>query len=231
MDKEYTSKDHEYRGEDYYAVGKYNITLRLMRRYGGGLLNVTNIGSGAGLFSYMAQKDGYRVTSYEPDGDAVRLSKCLYPDIEVIEKGLENINSFERGSIIVMHDVLEHIEDDERALEKIRRMASKEDLIIVSVPAWQFLYGYHDEKLGHYRRYSKRRLRRLISQEFEILRFRNYCWTGIVAAFINSRLLRKEYSTGKSGGLKREVIKLIFRLESRIPCLIGSSAIVVAKPK
>ena len=33
--------------------------------------------------------------------------------------------------------------------------------MLVTVPAGPWLFGYHDEQLGHYRRYTKGTLRRL----------------------------------------------------------------------
>jgi 2-polyprenyl-3-methyl-5-hydroxy-6-metoxy-1,4-benzoquinol methylase len=63
-------------------------------------------------------------------------------------------------NVITMLDVLEHIEDDVEFLKRIRNVASEDHLILMSVPACQFLYGEHDRLLHHYRRYSRQTLYR-----------------------------------------------------------------------
>ena len=116
------------RTEDFYAVGKYNITLRLIRKYARNCFCVINIGSGGGLFSSMAQKAGYRVKSYEPDESAVELSRTIHPEVNVEAKGIEEIEEYEKNSIVVLHDVLEHIKDDRQTIELIARKIDSSSL-------------------------------------------------------------------------------------------------------
>src|SRR5207245_11489208 len=41
-------------------------------------------------------------------------------------------------------------------------------LVLLALPAVPWLFGYHDELLGHYRRYSKRTLRALVSEHCDV---------------------------------------------------------------
>jgi hypothetical protein len=69
-----------------------------------------------------------------------------------------------------MFDVLEHIEDDVEFLKRIRNVASEDHLILMSVPACQFLYGEHDRLLHHHRRYSRQSLARCFSESgYEVI--------------------------------------------------------------
>jgi 2-polyprenyl-3-methyl-5-hydroxy-6-metoxy-1,4-benzoquinol methylase len=73
-------------------------------------------------------------------------------------------------NVITMLDVLEHIEDDVEFLKRIRNVASEDHLILMSVPACQFLYGEHDRLLHHYRRYSRQTLYRCLSESgYEVI--------------------------------------------------------------
>jgi hypothetical protein len=55
--------------------------------------------------------------------------------------------------LILMMDVLEHVEDDLALLSKYTENLQAGSRVLVTVPAFQFLWSGHDEFLGHYRRY------------------------------------------------------------------------------
>jgi SAM-dependent methyltransferase len=63
--------------------------------------------------------------------------------------------------LYVLLDVLEHNEDDGAMLRALAGTADHQ--ILVSVPAFQFLFGPFDKSLGHYRRYSSAGLRSLLT--------------------------------------------------------------------
>lgn len=68
-------------------------------------------------------------------------------------------------------DVLEHTDDDLHALREIRRVCSKSGLLLVTVPAYGFLWSEHDEALKHRRRYTSSELRnKLTITGFDVIR-------------------------------------------------------------
>lgn len=64
--------------------------------------------------------------------------------------------------IVVAADVLEHLADDYGAVKKIHDMLKKGGIFIIHVPAHQSLFSYWDKSLGHFRRYEKKDLQKLI---------------------------------------------------------------------
>lgn len=69
----------------------------------------------------------------------------------------------ERFDLVVMLDVLEHIDDDAAFLERrVRRNMEPDGLALVSVPCWPALFTSHDVALGHFRRYRSRALLELL---------------------------------------------------------------------
>jgi SAM-dependent methyltransferase len=63
--------------------------------------------------------------------------------------------------LIALLDVLEHVDGDQAALESIGRKLASGGRILVTVPAYQWMWSAHDLAHHHKRRYSKRGLRRV----------------------------------------------------------------------
>ena len=59
---------------------------------------------------------------------------------------------------IGLFDVLEHIEDDGKALSEINKALRPGGYLVLTVPAYQFLWSRHDDISHHRRRYNKRDL-------------------------------------------------------------------------
>ncbi len=66
-----------------------------------------------------------------------------------------------RYDLIGLFDVLEHIEDDEAALRALKDRLNGSGRIVVTVPAFQWLWSQHDVRHHHFRRYSKARMARV----------------------------------------------------------------------
>ncbi len=92
--------------------------------------------------------------------------------------------------IVCAFDVLEHIEDDKKAIEQIYRVLSKNGVFIFTVPAFNFIFSSHDRFLGHKRRYDEKMLKNLL-QKFDKLEmfFYNYILFLPIMLF---RILRKK---------------------------------------
>jgi SAM-dependent methyltransferase len=65
---------------------------------------------------------------------------------------------------ITMLDVLEHFADEAALLASVRALLRPGGTLLVSVPAFQFLWSGHDEILQHVRRYTAGRLRRVLAE-------------------------------------------------------------------
>ncbi|MDX6689808.1 MAG: hypothetical protein QOG15_1265 [Solirubrobacteraceae bacterium] len=60
--------------------------------------------------------------------------------------------------VVTCLDVIEHTPDDRVSLAELRRVTRPGGYLLVTVPAYQALWSWHDEANLHYRRYGRREL-------------------------------------------------------------------------
>ena len=128
---------------------------------------VLEVGCGIGTMSRRIIEVAERLVCIEPNVNcAARASEVLDADPRITLRlcHLEECSRAElvqqRFDTIVCANVLEHIEDDLRALRLFRDLLTPAGgHVLIYVPAVQAAYGPLDAALGHHRRYSKRSLR------------------------------------------------------------------------
>lgn len=98
--------------------------------------------------------------------------------------------------IVCAFDVLEHLRDDQRALTEWRDSLVPGGWLVLTVPAYRWLWSDHDEANGHYRRYRVRALRRLLSMTgfvtMRITYFNLLLLPGIALARWSNRVLKSQ---------------------------------------
>jgi SAM-dependent methyltransferase len=230
----YDLADHQFRESDPYAIGKYRVTARWLRSLPTrGVLY--NIGCGSGEFNEMAVQLGFIVEAFEPDAATFALAVGRRPTTrcQVRPLPLGAIPGQSVADVVVMHDVLEHIEDDPDAVAQVARILKPGGVLVVTVPALPALYGFHDEQLKHFRRYTRRSVRGLLGPIFDVDRIRYYGATLIPITWWFSRFRRRPYptSTVASGGLMAGVLAGVCRVEGRMRAPIGTSLVAMCRRK
>ena len=96
--------------------------------------------------------------------------------------------------LVCLLDVLEHIEDDAAALRAVAGRLKPGGFALVTVPAYQWLYGAHDRLHHHIRRYSADRLaRKALDAGLQVRRsgyFNALLFPLIAAVRLRKRILR-----------------------------------------
>ena len=139
------------------------------------------------------------VTCVESEGIAARIARerKLAP---IMAGRLPNeLPDFEHQfDLIVLFDVLEHIEKDGESLVALSRFLKPEGHIVLTVPAFPFLWSQHDEENHHKRRYTRSSLNDLVTNnEFSIdyISYFNFWLFPLVATI---RLIRKIFKYQES---------------------------------
>lgn len=231
---EYKARDHSLRSRDKYAWTKYEMTARWLDGHARPGMLLFNVGCGSGEFNHVAAAAGLKVIACEPERVAFESANRDRPAMqcEVRHCGLFDLDpAVERADIIVMHDVLEHIEDEAAAARQLRALLKLDGRLIISVPALQCLFGHHDLLLGHHRRYTKRSLARVLEPHFHVRQIRYFGFTFIPLALWFSKWQKKPYPVESLGGLKSRVFAALCRVESRIPLPLGTSVIAELEPR
>jgi len=100
----------------------------------------------------------------DPSDDAIRW--CAEKGLGKVEKG--DVCNLPFGDaefdLVLATDIIEHVDDDLRAITEIRRVLAPGGTAIISVPAFQSLWGLQDEVAHHKRRYLKKELLELIGR-------------------------------------------------------------------
>jgi 2-polyprenyl-3-methyl-5-hydroxy-6-metoxy-1,4-benzoquinol methylase len=92
--------------------------------------------------------------------------------LDLTDPGFDTRFSWHFGKFdtVIALNVVEHISDDELALNNCHKLLAKGGQVVILVPSYQKLYNRFDRELGHYRRYTKTSLSRVFSNtEFQII--------------------------------------------------------------
>lgn len=145
----------------------------------------------------------------------------------------------ERFDAVIATDVIEHVPDDGKALSELFRVLRHGGFAVITVPAFQTLWGLQDVVARHYRRYRLRSLRRLIlSAGFEIERayYFNYLLFGpiwLARQVIRTLNINLESENQVNSPWINAILSRVFSLDIATAGFLhapfGVSALVVAR--
>ncbi len=137
---------------------------------------VLDAGCGTGLL-LSRLPGGLRLAGLDLSPRALEHAARRLPGADLRQGSLPAPQPFPPGSQdwILLTDVLEHVEDDAAALTALGGLLAPGGRLLLTVPAFRFLWTRHDEEHGHFRRYTRPELRaRLEAAGFHIERLTFY---------------------------------------------------------
>jgi SAM-dependent methyltransferase len=157
-------------------------------------------------------------------------------------KCIKNIKKIKKKfGLIVALDVIEHIDQDSQAINYLSTLLTKNGKILITVPAYQFLFSIKDEILHHKRRYIKKNLNKMLSRKFDIIKssYFNFFLSPII---ISTTLLLKFFKKNYIDSVEKKptfvlnfILKFVFTFEkfllNNINFPFGISILVFAKKK
>ncbi|HKX46530.1 MAG TPA: class I SAM-dependent methyltransferase [Planctomycetota bacterium] len=145
--------------------GRRTVYLGLLRHHlrGERPARVLDLGCGMGGFLAGLAALGGRV--FPSDVDVESLARCAERGFPrgVVSSGYALPYADASFDLVCLFDAIEHIEDDARAMREVARVLRPGGRVMVTVPAYQFLYANNDRVARHHRRYTRRALARVLA--------------------------------------------------------------------
>jgi SAM-dependent methyltransferase len=243
VDHRFTQTQHQYAADDLETMSEakryQEHVFQLLRPFIG--RSVLEVGCGIGTTSLRLAEIAERLVCIEPNLNCVARARAALdgnPRITLHITHLEDCDRAEmtaaRFDTIVCVNVLEHIEDDTRALRLFRELvAPTGGRVLIFVPAVQMAYGPLDAALGHHRRYSKRTLRdafEAAGMDLVALRYTNPI--GLLGWMYNAHLSgTTEHTSGQVRLFEQLVAPWALPLDRLMPPPIGLSLFAVGRAR
>jgi len=180
MDRDYELQTHRAEDRHWWYRGRRTVLENViagLRLPAGARILDAGAGSGRNMVELIRHGT---VTAIELSSTSVCLARVR--DVgEVVEGSVLDMpfqsSSFDLAASL---DVIEHLEDDLGALRELRRVVAPGGFLLVTVPAYTWLWSGHDEVNHHHRRYTRRSLRAVGEQAG---------WKQVRTTYFNSLLL------------------------------------------
>lgn len=145
-------------GQHWYYAAKAQAMIRLIGGHAGNV--ILDVGAGSGFFSssllqHTNAKEAWCVDlSYPGDSDGLVAGKPIH---------FRRAGHAAAADLVLFMDVLEHVNHDLDFLRSYVSQMASGTRILITVPAFQFLWSDHDIFLGHKRRYRLGEVRRIVT--------------------------------------------------------------------
>ena len=205
--------------------------------------HVLEVGAGDGNVASLLVHEHRRVVvaePYEPFAAKLRDRFGEHGGVDVVDADVDGLAAaLDREGLrpepgfdsALMINVLEHIEDDVAALERLRDAVRPGGHVVVFVPAFPMLYGEFDRRVGHFRRYRLPDLRQRVARAgLDVVDSHYVNCPGWFAWLLVARLGRRVPTTsGNVDAYDRLVVPWLAPLEARFRPPFGQSIFLSAR--
>ena len=191
MNNEEYEKLYKFEHFYWWHVGRRDILNSFLKRFLKNRKNqILEIGCGTGGNLEVLSSWG-KVIGLDISDQALKFCKKRGFNNLVLGEAEKTDFAPESFNLVVALDVLEHINDDNKAIKEAWRILKNEGYFLATVPAYQFLWSEHDEALGHRRRYSVLDFSKKLEEVgFNIIK-KSYLVSFVFPFVLGYRILRK----------------------------------------
>lgn len=223
MQRDYYKQYFHLERNNWWFLVRFEIIRQSIKKYvyKGTPLKILNIGVATGAGSDMLSEFGDVVSSEYDEETCTFLRENL--KMNVTQASVTDLPFDDHTfDLVCAFDVIEHVEDDLKAYEEMKRVCSHGGYIAVTVPAFMIMWSGHDVVNHHYRRYREEGIMKLLTQHrLKVIRstyFNTILFLPVLAVRLLNNLIKKN-ETPASDFQKptpvwiNKVLKFIFSLE------------------
>lgn len=230
----------QYEDRHWWFIGRRRIVKSILDRFFKENRSSRILEIGCGTGGNLALLSSYgQLTAVELNDDAI--ASATQRNVCPVLKGClpEPLPITGNFDLICMLDVLEHIDKDTDSLAKVTTHMQSDGLLLITVPAYMFLWSSHDDIHHHKRRYTKSQLEKLIGNSGLKVVYSTYFNTLLFPLAYAAKLMNGLGGRNRSLGVAlpsapvNRVLLRIFQLE--IPLLkqvslpFGVSVLIIAR--
>ena len=164
---------------------------------------------------------------FTPENTLLGVDKIdlVHPEFDLIYKDL-----LEKFDTVFALNVIEHIENDNLAIGNCKKLLKKDGHLIILVPSYQELFNQFDTELGHYRRYTPKKLSKLfLNNHLKIIHRQYFNAMGIAGWYFSGTILSKKTIPSDQMRFYNKLVPVWKMLDQLVLNRIGLSSIVIGR--
>jgi len=203
---------------------------------------ILEVGAGTGYIAKGLQDFGYQVSvgEYYLSGLEFAQKKGIQDchHMDIFNPPFSNL-----FDAIGLFDVIEHLDEDIKALTNCRHMLKDGGYLFITVPAHSWLWSREDRVAGHKRRYNKATLQSAVASAGLIVIDTRYFFITILPLLVVRKWLRPDHGMPVTDVERKQPIKINFVINQvleffttlenivsfLLPNLVGGSLLLVAQ--
>ncbi|PKP33422.1 MAG: hypothetical protein CVT99_00265 [Bacteroidetes bacterium HGW-Bacteroidetes-16] len=219
---------------------RFNVVINQLSPFLTKESRILEIGCGNGLvMKQFADNLGRTIEGCDLNTFAINnLVKDLSGTVYLYDIYDRNPDLIGQYDVIILLDVIEHIENDSAFLAVALEHLKTDGILVVSVPAHQWLFSNFDLQVGHKRRYSLKEINRLF-HELDLVDIHSNYWGGglfplvlirkFYLIFNKKNMIRKGFKPPHA--LFNKVALIMMKLEIKLfqKPIFGSSVIAIGR--
>ena len=199
--------------------------------------DILDAGAGFGQYTYWLYTKSwtYNITAVDVKDEQVDDCNKFFGRIGAnhVQFGVADLTKFYKDNsfdLALSVDVMEHIEDDSKELSLAYRALRSGGYLLLFVPALQWLFSEADSSFGHFRRYYKKDLVKLVEKAgFSIEKAHYFDLAGILPWYVNFVLLKNSFNTSSVAFYDKLVVPPMRVFENLLKPPIGKNILIVAR--
>lgn len=166
MKEKFYTEYYEIENVHWWFLGRWHILLNLIRRefnHRSEGIRALDVGCGTGTMLGYLESFG---PAFGVDCSAEAIRFCQSRGRNQLVQSFATALPYKDESfdLVCALDLLEHVSDDIASLEEFGRVCRPDGRVLITVPAYRFLWGRQDEISSHLRRYTAKELRAKIQR-------------------------------------------------------------------